>query len=322
MPELKLPRLLAAAKEFNVGQDTIIDFLVGKGFSHDDLKPTSKLTEAMYRSLQQKFQSDKVAKLKSDQIDLPKGTTETKKKKEEEAIVFKKEAKPAEEKATKEKKETKKKEEPAKVKVEAPELEGPKVVDKIDLSAVDSSTRPKKGAKKKAEEEPKEKPAKGKKKTAAAEEAPAPPEVEEPAQPAEEAPPVIENIKADKLEGPKILGKIELPVAGDAAAKDEKRKRKRIPIEKKEVQRPGEILKRKDQEGMRRDDRSFKGGRVSREHSPETHRAAGASQPNPRRTGRASTSQSRTSAVTPRRHPSAAPTADAGISPEFSTFLV
>mgnify|MGYP003350050634 CR=1 FL=1 len=84
MTELKLPRLLAAAKEFNVGQDTIIDFLVGKGFSHDDLKPTSKLTEAMYRSLQQEFQSDKVAKLKSDQIDLPKGTTETKKKKEEE----------------------------------------------------------------------------------------------------------------------------------------------------------------------------------------------------------------------------------------------
>ena len=74
MTELKLPRLLAAAKEFNVGQDTIIDFLVGKGFSHDDLKPTSKLTEAMYRSLQQEFQSDKVAKLKSDQIDLPKGT--------------------------------------------------------------------------------------------------------------------------------------------------------------------------------------------------------------------------------------------------------
>ena len=27
----------------------------------------------MYRALQQEFQSDKVAKLKSDQIDLPKG---------------------------------------------------------------------------------------------------------------------------------------------------------------------------------------------------------------------------------------------------------
>ncbi len=51
MSELKLPRLLAAAKEFNVGQDTIIDFLVGKGFSKDDLKPTAKLSEDMYTSL-------------------------------------------------------------------------------------------------------------------------------------------------------------------------------------------------------------------------------------------------------------------------------
>lgn len=89
MSDLKLPRLLAAAKEFNVGQDTLIDFLEAKGFGKDDLKPTSKLTEEMYRCLQQEFQSDKVAKLKSDQIDLPKGSVEAKKKKEEDAVVFK-----------------------------------------------------------------------------------------------------------------------------------------------------------------------------------------------------------------------------------------
>ena len=70
MAELKLPRLLGAAKEFNVGQDTIIDFLIGKGFPKDDLKPTSKLTEDMYNALQREFQGDKVAKIKSDQIDL------------------------------------------------------------------------------------------------------------------------------------------------------------------------------------------------------------------------------------------------------------
>ena len=52
MAELKLPRLLGAAKEFNIGQDTLIDFLIGKGFPKDDLKPTSKLTEDMYRALQ------------------------------------------------------------------------------------------------------------------------------------------------------------------------------------------------------------------------------------------------------------------------------
>ena len=76
---------MAAAKEFNIGKDTLVDFLTDKGFSKDDLKPTSKLTEEMYRALQQEFQSDKVAKLKSDQIDLPKGVAaDLKKKKDEE----------------------------------------------------------------------------------------------------------------------------------------------------------------------------------------------------------------------------------------------
>ncbi len=84
MAETTTPRLMAAAKEFNIGKETLVDFLVGKGFSKDDLKPTSKLSEDMYRSLQQEFQGDKNAKIKSDQIDLPKGSLEAKKKKEEE----------------------------------------------------------------------------------------------------------------------------------------------------------------------------------------------------------------------------------------------
>ena len=150
MAEFKLPRLLATAKEFNVGQDTIIDFLLGKGFAKDDLKPTSKLTEEMYLALQQEFQSDKVAKMKSDQVDLPKGgITEVKKKKEELEITFKKEENPftktkkeAAEPIAEEKPEIVKpvkeitakeklpKEEPVKeeiVKIEAPELEKLKV---------------------------------------------------------------------------------------------------------------------------------------------------------------------------------------------------
>src|ERR1700748_778660 len=88
MAETTTLRLMAAAKEFNVGKDTLVDFLVSKGFSKDELKPTSKLTEEMYRSLQQEFQGDKVAKIKSDQIDLPKGSLEAKKKKEEETKVL------------------------------------------------------------------------------------------------------------------------------------------------------------------------------------------------------------------------------------------
>src|ERR1700744_3309499 len=87
MAETTSLRLMAAAKEFNIGKDTLVDFLVSKGLSKDDLKPTSKLTEDMYRSLQQDFNSDKVAKIKSDAIDLPKGSLEPKKKKEEEALL-------------------------------------------------------------------------------------------------------------------------------------------------------------------------------------------------------------------------------------------
>src|SRR4029078_11964751 len=91
---LTTPRLMAAAKEFNIGKDTLVDFLVGKGFDKDELKPTAKLSEEMSRALQAEFQSDKVAKLKSIQIDLPKGSAaEAKKKKDEEDLSFRKEEK-------------------------------------------------------------------------------------------------------------------------------------------------------------------------------------------------------------------------------------
>ena len=56
---------MAAAKEFNIGKDTLVDFLVSKGFNGDDLKPTAKLTEDMYRVLQSEFQQDKAAKQKA-----------------------------------------------------------------------------------------------------------------------------------------------------------------------------------------------------------------------------------------------------------------
>ena len=65
---------MAAAKEFNIGKDTLVDFLVSKGFNSDDLKPTSKLTEPMYRILQSEFQQDKVAKEKAEKVELVKCT--------------------------------------------------------------------------------------------------------------------------------------------------------------------------------------------------------------------------------------------------------
>ncbi|HNH21096.1 MAG TPA: translation initiation factor IF-2, partial [Ferruginibacter sp.] len=163
MAEVTTPRLMAAAKEFNIGKDTLVDFLVSKGFNEEDLKPTSKLTEPMYRVLQTEFQQDKVAKQKAQQIDLPKGATvgEPKKKKDEEDLSFKKketpkETKPAEQKPVEEvkpaepEKKAAKEEEPEVTKIKAPEIETPKVLDKIDLDSIDSSTRPKKTTKKTA----------------------------------------------------------------------------------------------------------------------------------------------------------------------------
>ncbi len=278
MSESNTPRLMAAAKEFNIGKDTLIDFLAAKGFSKDDLKPTAKLTEAMYRALQSEFSSDKLAKAKSDQIEIPKGgMSDLKKKKEEEEISFKKEV-------TKKKDEPKAEEvkpvvqeeqpvvvveevkpvvveekpsvavvveetktetapvaeakevanEPEVTKIEAPEVEGPKIIAKIDLDKIDSSTKPKKIEKRKPEGESRIEIVK--KEDVVAEPAPQPVAEQQPST-AEDEEVVIENIKADKLEGPKILGKIDLPVNPDTRPKPatdkEKRKRKRIPIDKK-----------------------------------------------------------------------------------------
>jgi len=306
MSELKLPRLLAAAKEFNIGQDTLIDFLAKKGFNRDELKPTGKLTEDQYYALQAEFQGDKVAKNKADLVEIPKGVGgENRKKKEEEEVSFKKEEKkaaPKEEPKAEEPKpaapavveepapqppvvaEAPKAEEPAApdtdvVKLEAPEIEGPKIINKIDLSAIDSSTRPKKSVKKK-EEKPEpvaEAPAPAKTEQPVAE-APVKEEIKEQPQPVAETPAkaeqpaavepaaetaaqdgkedesrVIENIEVEKLTGPKILGKIELPVDSDTRPKpqsrDEQRKRKRIPIDKKAGGNVQHVDFRKDDKG-------------------------------------------------------------------------
>ena len=243
MSELKLPRLLAAAKEFNIGQDTLIEFLSKKGFPKDDLKPTAKLTEAQYYALQAEFQSDKVAKNKADHVELPKNAAKAAEGDAKE--VAEKPKKAAEVKAAPKAEEAPIVEKPKAVKIEAPEVEAPKVLDKIDLSLIDSSTRPKKSAKK--EEAPKEeaatKPAA--KKSAKKEEAPKEEAATKPA--AKKSEPVdhsiapenvhgeITNIQADKLSGPKILGKIDLPINSDTRPKplsqEEKRTRKRIPVQ-------------------------------------------------------------------------------------------
>ncbi|MBM3442342.1 MAG: translation initiation factor IF-2 [Bacteroidetes bacterium] len=246
MSESNTPRLMAAAREFNIGRDTLVDFLVGKGFNRDELAPNAKLSDEMYRALQAGFSTDKAAKARSDSIEIPKGTPqEGRKKKDEEEILFRKETKKkptAEEKPEPQPEsepkvvvpETQKPEEV--VKREVPDLEGPKVLDKIDLSTIDSGTRPRKGTKKAAA-------TKAPKKGAAAP-APAVEETVPEEAPADVADPFVERenvrIEAPELEGPKIIGKIELPTDPEVRSRgtEERRKRKRIPVEKKDIPRP------------------------------------------------------------------------------------
>lgn len=315
----KTPRLLAAAKEFNIGKETLVEFLTGKGFEINATNPNTKITEEMYDALQAEFAQDKLAKRKSDEIALPKGSMMDKKSKEEEVAPIKKqepapapvaekkepvkpveqpkaEAPKAEKQATevkaeepqvieeekkeedKPKKSTKKesKEEVKEVgatqeteatgeddgehiDVKAPKLEGPNVLGKINLEEMNLSSRPKKGAaapKKKStkkdetgqeettQEAAAEQPvaeAKPKKTAAKKEEVkpveqqpevPAPVQKQQEPEEDEEKPEHIE-MKAPKLEGPKIIGRIELPVSGSSAESKEKRNRKRIPVQKK-----------------------------------------------------------------------------------------
>jgi translation initiation factor IF-2 len=287
----KTPRLLAAAKEFNIGKETLVDFLKAKGFKLDDVKPNTRLSEEMYESLQEEFQQDKVNKRKSDQIDLPKGVADTSVKEQPPVA---EEVPAAEEPAVETAAPEVPQEQPAEApapQAETPPAEeipeekpaeetgriiGPKVVDTIDLDKIDASTRPKKGENRKKKNDepvaadntaPEEVPAAETPETPASESPVAPAEGEKP--PADNQPPVIENIKRNKLTGPKLVGKIDLPVEQERKDKDHKgdqnkRKRKRIPLEKKSSSAPGRTDTRRERPVPGRKDR--KGGKHHVEH--------------------------------------------------------
>ena len=130
-------------------------------------------------------------------------------------------------------------------KSESKTIEGPKVLGKVDLSSLNQKTKPDKKSKKEVVED---KPEKGKKKTSKKSEEEITPVVEKDVvaevPKAEEkpvAPPIKEEPKEDflatkfqKLEGPKILGNIVLPVEKKPSAPSQsdsnadKKKRKRI----------------------------------------------------------------------------------------------
>lgn len=250
MAEGKMIRLNQVARKLNVGIDTVVEYLNGKGYEVER-SPNTKISSEQYDLLSKEYANS--AHEKEEASGLTIGTkpgenvvikagapAEPEEKKEEEILIKDNTAEakstpaPAPEPKPVEKKEEPKKEDTT-VKVEAEKLQGFKVLGKIDL---DNQGKKKKEESKKEEpkaekpaptepvkkEEPKvEKPAakveepkvekaeKVEEKKPVEQPNPQAPKVEEKPKPA--AKPETETIeaKADSLRGLKVLGKIELP---------------------------------------------------------------------------------------------------------------
>ncbi len=219
MAEEKSIRASQAARKLNVGLHTVFEFLAKKGHEVEN-NPNAKLTPEQFAMLSKEYASSATEKLEAsgltigakhvDNITIETEKETKKQVEEEESVLIKNLASKKEE------------EKPEKVEHERPVLEGIKVLGKIELE--------KKGAPvakgKKKEEEGKEEPAK----PAAKEEKPV----------VEKQPdPELIKAKAGKLQGLKVVDKIDLPVekkkdqpVASSDLKDDARKkrpRKRLP---------------------------------------------------------------------------------------------
>jgi len=230
----KTLRLSKVAKEFNLSLGKIVEFLATKGYPVES-NPNAKIGDQEYRLLLKEFSSDKSAKEEAEHVSqaIIKVKRETivldeikaKKLKEEEPVdevVIKDLTIPKAKEIVESKEEV-----TEIVKPETEIKEGPKVVGKLNLDSMNLRTKPDKKAKK--EEEKPSKTTKGKQK----EEEVVVPEVEETVVVPEDLTPEHIETVFEKLEGPKILGKVVLPVIKETPKKttedpNEKRKRKRI----------------------------------------------------------------------------------------------
>ncbi|MFN3341261.1 MAG: translation initiation factor IF-2 [Flavobacteriales bacterium] len=256
MSESKAIRLTKVARELNVGLATIVEFLNKKGYKVEN-NPNAKIDDEIYGVLLAEYQTEKSEKEKSRKV-----TSSTKEKRETVTITEVKrptrdqDAEPEEEIMIKN---VPVKNEPEVVKPKVESDVKVSVIGKIDLGTVGKKKTTKKAAepevkkekeKEKEVEKPVEKPV-AKKTTAKKTEEPTPEPfaevpvvvetpiiVETPVEiPVKEEtkPPVpeIETHKTEysKLSGPKIVGKIDLPVARDnqsSSSAGERKKRKRI----------------------------------------------------------------------------------------------
>ena len=263
-------RLSKVAREFNLGMTTVVEFLASKGIEVE-AKPNTKLDPETYALVKSNFQGDKETKQKAqasaatiqerESITLASAKKRAVAKQEEEepeidlsqfkkseAAPVVKRTKPAEAPAESEPAEAPAApaeeapsaqapaaEEAKASKDEAPATEGPKVVGKVDLEAL----KPKKTAKKTA---PKKDEAPAEKKEEAPAAAKAEEKAEEPAKaPAAKAEPEVVRAKVEKLSGPTVVGKIELPVEKKRTSSKpgEDGKRKRVRVKKVDVSKAG-----------------------------------------------------------------------------------
>jgi translation initiation factor IF-2 len=214
----KTPRLLAAAKEFNIGKETLVEFLTGKGFEINASNPNTKLTEVMYDALQAEFAQDRLVKRKSEEMALPKGSPSDSQKKQKEAAAAaelkkQEEAVAIAEAAAEKKKEV---EAPVPVEVKPVQVEAPKP-EPIAEPVKEAVVAP----------QPEVKPA----------------PIAEEVIPAKEETEHIE-VKAPKLGGPNILGKINLDEINQASRPKKGEVKKKAAPEKEE--KPKATAKKKE----------------------------------------------------------------------------
>ena len=217
-------RLSQAARKLNVGHNTILDFLMKKGFEVDN-NPNAKLTPEQIALLSKEFASSATEKLEASglsigvkHVDTNIETEKEAKKRvddEESSIMIKNLGS----KDLKVKDEPK----PEKVEREKPKLEGIKVLGKIELEKKPSAPEE---IEVEAEKKPAEVVAEVPKKEEKVEE-----QVEAPLKESPEKLPEQELIKgrADKLQGLKVVDRIQLPV--------EKEKKKDAPVASSDTQK-------------------------------------------------------------------------------------
>jgi len=258
MPKIRLNK---AVKEFNISMSRLVEFLQSKGIEVES-NPNAQLEEAAYSALEAEFAKDGEQRKASHEVvitKVPEEKLEIEEKKTPEVIRAKankpetkilgkidlEPKKPEVEETPAPKPEPvaeEKKQEaaPAPEVKAAPEKQEFKVLDKIDLSQIESRNRPVKKDKpktedKKEEERPAPKPAEPVKETPqpVAEKPVAKPVEEKPTEPAKtveesQEPQKIETVY-QKLDGPKIVGeKIDLTQFAPKQGAGAKKKRKRI----------------------------------------------------------------------------------------------